>query len=169
MKVITNLATLIRKHFYFKNAAVMLLVISGFVVVAAFFEQVMNYVGDLIKNYDHIAIWTIVITAGIGAAHAILKRTKEENTFFLKFINNAFLGAIFTSVTYGIVINACLTLSYIVLYDDKLMANYPHVDNVTTAMALLLLFIGSLSGLLKMVWEICKPPETTVRISPQEV
>ena len=169
MGFLTKITTGINKYIYWRHLALLLCIIFGLILIATFFENIMIFVGDIIKNYNHFAWWTIVITAGIGATHALLKRTKEDNTFFLRFINNPFLGAIFTSVTYGITINACLTLLYIVLYDNRLMLDYPHLDKVTTGIALVLLFTGSLSGLLKMIWEICKIPETKVSISPQKI
>lgn len=169
MEKVSNTIKTIGKYIYWKNIGLLICIISAFVVTAAFFENIMTFAGTIIQNYNKFVVYTIVGTAAIGSTHAILKRTKEDNAFFLKFINNAFLAAVFTSITYGIIINACLALLYIVLYDIKFIENYPNIDKITTGIALILLLVASLAGLLKMVWEICKPPETTVTITSQNI
>lgn len=166
MAWLKKIRNFIIKSIYWKNIAYLFLIVSSFVIVALFFDSIMQSIGRAIQKYNTYVIWTLVITSAIGLTHALLKRTKEDNTFFLKFLNNPFIAAVFTAVTYGVMMNACLALLYIVLYDSKFMETYASIDKVTTGAALALLLMGSVTGLLKMLWEICKPPETTVSTSP---
>lgn len=151
----------IKKYVHLKGVVTLIIVVSIIALLAVFYDHLVYCVEAVIKQYSRIIFWTILICSGIGIAHAMTKRTKETNTFFLRFISSPFLAAIFTAVTYGVVINACLALLYIVNYDSDLMVKYPSIDRISISATIILLLVAAVMGQIKMIWEIITPPQTT--------
>ena len=149
----------IGKIIHLRNTFFLLGMMGVFVLAAIYLDEIMLVAETIIKNYTKSVFYTSVGCFAVGSTHAIKKRTKQDNVFFLKFLGNPFIAAIFTAITYGIMINACLALFYIIIYDKDIISKYP-IDKVTTSVAVALLFVSAIYGLAKMIWEICRPLQT---------
>ncbi len=149
------------KYFHVKNTFKLIGMIAILLLVALNFDNLRSVAEFIILNYEKSIIFTSVVCIAIGCTHSLTKRTNAENVFFFKFLGSPFLAAIFTAITYGVMINACLALFYIMIYDIDLMKKYPNIDKITTGSAIVLLLVGSLYGIVKMIWEICRPIQTT--------
>jgi len=156
----------LKKYIHGRGVVVLIICVSVLILLGAFYQQLVFCVGSVILHYRQIMIWTILVCSGIGIAHASLKRTKEANSFFFKFINNPFIAAVSTAVTYGVVMNACLALLYIVNYDADLMTKYPSIDRLSISAAIALLLVAAVIGQVRMIIEIIRPPETTATTEP---
>ena len=146
------------KFIHLKNVVLLIGIVGAFMVTALNLDVIISITGGIIRNYHKAVTITTVLCSAIGTAHAWTKRTEQDNVFFLRFLGSPFIAAIFTAITYGIIINACLALFYIVMYDGDITSKYP-VDKYTTVTAIVLLFIASLYGIVKMIWEVCRPPQ----------
>lgn len=151
----------LKRYIHGKGLIVLIISVSVITLLGVFYQQLIFCVESVIKEYDRIILKTILICAGIGTAHAWLKRTKEDNSFFFKFLNNPFIAAVTTSVSYGVIMNACLALLYIVNYDKDLMGRYPSIDRLSVSATLTLLLVAAVIGQIKMIAEIIRPPQTT--------
>jgi hypothetical protein len=145
------------KYFHTKNTFTLMGMTALVVFAALSFDNLKGFAEYIILNYKQSVLYTSVVCFAIGCTHALTKRTNQENVFFFKFLGNPFIASIFTATTYGVMINACLALFYIIIYENDLMIKYPGIDKITTGSAIILLLVGSIYGICKMLIEICRP------------
>jgi hypothetical protein len=155
------------KYGRFKSFCILAITIAILFFIYANFLGIISWVGEIITNYDTFIIYTALVCGAIGATHAITKRTTKENVFFLNFIGKPFIAAVFTGLTYGIVLNGCTTLFYMILYDESLKNKYSTIERFAVSAATILLFVASIYGLYQMLKEIFSPSETKAIIERQ--
>ena len=153
------MSNFISKIVHLKNTLLLIGIVAAFVLAALNLDSILYCASLVIKHYKNCVVISTVICFGIGTTHAFVKKSTLDNVFFLRFLGNPFISAIFTAITYGIMINACLALFYIIMYDGEITTKFP-VDKFTTSTAVVLLLVASIYGLSKMIWEICQPEQT---------
>ena len=158
---------LISKIVHLKNTIRLIGFVAVFVLTALNLDQILYYASEVIKHYKQCVYITTVVGFAIGATHASVKKTTPENVFFLRFLGNPFISAIFTAITYGLMMNACFALFYIIMYDNEITSKYP-IDKFTTSTAIVLLFMASIYGLGRMIWDICQPEQNEATIEKSD-
>jgi hypothetical protein len=155
------------KYSRFKSFCILAITTIILFLIYENFIEIIGWVGTIITNYDKFIIGTALVCGSIGATHAITKRTTKENVFFLNFIGKPFIAAVFTALTYGLVLNGCSTLFYMILYDPLLKDKYSAIERFAVSTATILLFVASIYGLYQMLKEIFSPAETKAIIERQ--
>lgn len=115
----------------------------------SFEEKAKNFLGD----HQSYLIYIIVVSFFIGLLHTKFGKTDEHHLYIFKQLG-PLLASPLSCITYGIVINSCFALMYIVWFDPNTAIKYESIDKLTILYALFILIVWSFLGLVRIAMDI---------------